>query len=159
MLLLNNGSSMKSQRPSRITTGSLTHLTFSQTEDQAMSDAQLPTQDGGNSSSTKVLQLSMREERSLRFKAMSIKRTETLESTLKRMESTSNGTSCTLTNGRVNLKRVSSMRNSVFMLKEISMLFLNCQITDILISLTTEIWSLKHQTVEDTKSGTSINNP
>jgi hypothetical protein len=45
---------MRSQRPSRITTGSLTHLTSNQMVVQAISDVQLPTQDGGNSSNMKV---------------------------------------------------------------------------------------------------------
>jgi len=52
-----NGTSMKSQRPSRTTTGDLTHLISQETEDQPMLDAPLPTQDGGKSSDTKVLQL------------------------------------------------------------------------------------------------------
>jgi hypothetical protein len=54
ILLDNNGSSMKSQRLSRITNGSLTHLTSKEMEHQLMSDVLLPTQDGGNSSDTKV---------------------------------------------------------------------------------------------------------
>jgi hypothetical protein len=54
MLLDNNGSSMKSLRLSRITNGSLTHLTFKEMEHQLMSDVLLPTQDGGNFSDTKV---------------------------------------------------------------------------------------------------------
>jgi hypothetical protein len=57
MLMPNNGSSMRFQRPSRTTTGSLTHLTSNQTEDQAISDALQPTLDGGRCSDTKELQL------------------------------------------------------------------------------------------------------
>jgi hypothetical protein len=53
----NNGTSMKSQRPSRTTTGSHTHLISSLMEVQATSDVLQPTQDGGNSSSTKDHQL------------------------------------------------------------------------------------------------------
>jgi hypothetical protein len=48
MLRDNNGTSTVSPRPSRITNGSLTHLTFKAMEDHPTSDAQLPTQDGGN---------------------------------------------------------------------------------------------------------------
>jgi hypothetical protein len=54
MLLDNNGSSMKSQRLSRITNGKLTHLTSKEMEHQLTSDVPLPTQDGGNSSDTKM---------------------------------------------------------------------------------------------------------
>jgi hypothetical protein len=39
-------------------------LTFNQMEDQLMSDALLPTQDGGNSGDTKVLPLSTIKVRS-----------------------------------------------------------------------------------------------
>jgi hypothetical protein len=63
MLLLNSGTSMRSPRPSRITTGRATHLTFKEMEDLPISDVPLPTQDGGNSSDTKDLKLSTREER------------------------------------------------------------------------------------------------
>jgi hypothetical protein len=45
---LNNGTSMKSQRLSRTTTGNHTHLTSNPMEDQATSDAPLLIQDGGN---------------------------------------------------------------------------------------------------------------
>jgi hypothetical protein len=59
----NNGISITFQRLSRITTGNLTHLISNQMEDQATSDAPLPTQDGGNSSDTKEHSLSMKEKR------------------------------------------------------------------------------------------------
>jgi hypothetical protein len=65
---LNNGTSMVSQRPSRTTTGSHTHLISNPTVDQPTSDVPLPTQDGGKSGETKVVSLSMRKERYLRFK-------------------------------------------------------------------------------------------
>jgi hypothetical protein len=45
--LPNNGTSMRSPRPSRTTTGSLTLSISNRTEDHPISDAQLPTQDGG----------------------------------------------------------------------------------------------------------------
>jgi hypothetical protein len=44
----NNGTSMQSPRPSRITNGSHTHLTSNQMEDPQTSDVLLLTQDGGN---------------------------------------------------------------------------------------------------------------
>jgi hypothetical protein len=68
MLKLNNGTSMVSQRPSRTTTGSPTLLTFRATVDPQISDAQLPTQDGGKSSDMKVDTLLTKKERSLKFK-------------------------------------------------------------------------------------------
>jgi hypothetical protein len=63
MLRPSNGTSMESLRPSRIITGSLIHLISNQMEDQPISDVPLPTQDGGNSSDTKDLSLSMKKER------------------------------------------------------------------------------------------------
>jgi hypothetical protein len=75
----NNGTSMKSQRPSRTTTGSHTHLTSSLMEVQATSDVLQPTQDGGNSSSTKVLPLLTREVRLSKLLATLMLKTEILE--------------------------------------------------------------------------------
>jgi hypothetical protein len=75
-----NGSSMESQRPSRTTTGSHTHLIFNPTVDQPMSDALLPTQDGGKSGDLKVVSLSTRKVRFLKFKTKTLTltpRTET----------------------------------------------------------------------------------
>jgi len=46
----NNGTSTRSPRPSRTTTGSLTHLTSNPTVAPQTSDAPLPTQDGGRCS-------------------------------------------------------------------------------------------------------------
>jgi hypothetical protein len=65
---LSNGTSMKFQRPSRTTTGSLTHLTSKEMEDHPISDALLPTQDGGSYSDTKEATLSTREERLLKLR-------------------------------------------------------------------------------------------
>ena len=67
-LLLNNGSSMESQRLLRVTNGRTTHLTFNQMEDQPTSDALPQTQDGGNSGEPKVDTLSTKRARSLKFK-------------------------------------------------------------------------------------------
>jgi hypothetical protein len=61
--LPSNGISMESPRLSRTTNGNHTLLTFNQTEDQAISDAPLLTQDGGNSSDMKVDSLSTKKER------------------------------------------------------------------------------------------------
>jgi hypothetical protein len=57
MLWVNNGSSIKPPRLSRITNGNLTHLTSNQMEDPQMSDVLLPIQDGGNSGEVKEASL------------------------------------------------------------------------------------------------------
>jgi hypothetical protein len=93
---------MRSPRQSRTTTGSLTHSTFNPTEDHLTSDVPLPTQDGGNSSSTKDQQLSMRKERSLKLLVNLMVKTRTLVSIHKAMKSINNGISCMLMNGREN---------------------------------------------------------
>jgi hypothetical protein len=111
---------MESQRPSRTTTGNLILLISNLTVDQLISDAQLPTQDGGNSSDTKVPQLSTRKERSLKFKEELIKKIEILVSTLKRTPSINNSTLSMLMNGRVNQPRENSMIDLDSMLREIS---------------------------------------
>ena len=67
-------------------------------------------------------------------------RTQTSKFTTSMEELTSNGISSMLMNGRVNQAKVSSMKNSVSMLKDHSISSLNSMITDILISLTTETW-------------------
>jgi hypothetical protein len=59
----NNGTSMESQRLSRIIFGRLILLISRATVDQAISDVPLPTQDGGNSSDTEVPLLSMRDQK------------------------------------------------------------------------------------------------
>jgi hypothetical protein len=51
----NNGSSMKFQRPSRITTGRVILWTSKETVDQPTLDVPQPTQDGGNYSDTRML--------------------------------------------------------------------------------------------------------
>jgi len=123
MLDNNSGTSMKSPRLSRITTGSLTHLTSNPTVDQATSDALLPTQDGGRCSDMTIqLQpLITREERSLKLLEESMLRTEILVSIPRTTRSTNNGISSMLTNGRVNQLRDNSMRDLDSMLKETSM--------------------------------------
>jgi hypothetical protein len=132
MLLPSNGTSMVSLRLSRTITGNHTHLTFNPTEDQTTSDVPLPTQDGGNSSDYKVPQLSTRKERFSKSKVELIKKTEILESTLRRIKSSNNGTSSTLMNGRVSQPRDNSMIDSDFTSKEISTLSQLSQTTDTL---------------------------
>jgi hypothetical protein len=60
-----SGSSMRFPRPSRITTGSHTHLISKETVDHPTLDVPTPTQDGGNSSSKK--EHSSETSRTLRF--------------------------------------------------------------------------------------------
>jgi hypothetical protein len=58
-------------------------------------------------------------------------------------------------NGRVSLKRVSSMKSMVFMSKEISTLYLKFHHTDTSIWSTTETWSSRHQMGKRARFGTS----
>jgi len=95
-----------------------------------ISDVLLLTQDGGNYSDTKELLLSTREERYSKSKVASIQRTETLESINRTIRSINNGILFTLMNGKESQPRDNSIKDSVFMLKEISMLSPNSQITD-----------------------------
>jgi hypothetical protein len=149
---------MKSPRLSRTTTGNLTHLTSNQTVDQLTSDVLLPTQDGGNSSDIKVLKLSTRKVRLLKFKVNLITKTETLLLEIEITKSTNNGILSMLMNGRENQPKVNSTRDSGFMLKEISTLSQLLKIKDTSISSTTEIWSSRLEMEEELKSGTSTNN-
>jgi predicted subunit of tRNA(5-methylaminomethyl-2-thiouridylate) methyltransferase len=126
----NNGILMESQRPSRTTTGRAILLISNQMVVQLISDAQLPTLDGGNSSDTKVPQLSTRKERSLKFKEELIKKIETLVSILKRTPSINNSTLSMLMNGRVNQPRENSMIDLDSMLREISTSSQHFQIRD-----------------------------
>jgi hypothetical protein len=121
-------------------------LTSNLTEDQPTLDVPLPIQDGGNFSNTKELLSLTREERFLKLLATLMLKIEILESIHKTMESTNNGTLCMLTNGKVNHKKVSSMRNSVSTLREISTLFLNYHQTDTLMFLHTDPCRSKHPT-------------
>ena len=81
---LNNGTSTKCPRPSRTTTGSLTHLTSKEMVDQLTSDVPLQIQDGGNNSNSKLDTLSTRKVRLLRSKTKTstlMPKTETFKST------------------------------------------------------------------------------
>jgi hypothetical protein len=127
-----------------------------------MSDALLLTQDGGKSGDLKVVSLSMIRVKYLRFKTKTLTlmlRTETFRSLIEEMEmiSDNNGRSSMLIN-TLNQRRESSTSNSVFMLKETSMLFQLYQVVDTLILSITETWLSRLQMVETLKSGTSINN-
>ena len=124
MLLDNNGSSMKSQRLSRITNGSLTHLTSKEMEHQLTLDAPLPTQDGGNSLDTKIHLSPMKKERSLRSKEILMLNKEISLWVTKQLPSINNGTLSMLMNGRENQERENSMKNSVSTLKDHSISFL-----------------------------------
>jgi hypothetical protein len=70
-----------------------------------------------------------------------------------------NGTSSMLTNGREIQERVNSTRDSVSMLKEISILSHTWEDTDTSTSLIAIRLSSRPETEEDLKDGTSINNP
>jgi hypothetical protein len=149
---------MESQRPSRTTTGNPIHLTFRATVEVPTSDALPLTQDGGKSSDTKVLMLSMRKERLLKSRVDSIMKTETSLSETETIRSTNNGILFTLMNGRENQLRDNSTRDSDSMLKETSTSNLNFQTTDISISSIIGTWSSRFQTAEEPKSGISTNN-
>jgi len=109
---LNSGTSMRFQRPSRITTGSLTLLIFKETELLPTLDAQQLTQDGGSSSNIKMLLLSMRKAKSWKSQEMLILKTETSKLDPSMEESTSNGILSMLMNGRVSQEKENLMKIS-----------------------------------------------
>jgi hypothetical protein len=111
----------KSQRLSRIITGSHIHLISNPMVVQPTLDAQLPTQDGGNFSDIKMLLLSTREERLSKFKEILILKTETFKLPIRMEILTNNGTSSMLMNGKENQEKESSTKNSDSMLKDHSM--------------------------------------
>ena len=77
MLRVNNGTSMRSPRLSRITNGSHTHLTFKETEPLPMSDAQLLTLDGGRCSDMRIISSGTKKVRYSISKEMLMLKTET----------------------------------------------------------------------------------
>jgi hypothetical protein len=119
----NNGTSIISPRPSRTTTGNLTHSISNPMETQATSDVPLLTQDGGNSSDTEEHSLSVREVKFFTSMETVMRKTETLKSRIRMENSTNNGTLCTLINGRVNQPRDNSIETLDSTLKETSTLF------------------------------------
>jgi len=103
-----------------------------------------------------MLTLSMKRANISMFKVLLTLKEDTSNVTRTNQErSISNGILSTSINGKVSQPRVSSMRNSASMSKEISMSFQKCQITDILISLTTETWSSRLEMEEEPKFGIS----
>jgi hypothetical protein len=107
-------------------------LTSNQMVDQATSDAQQLIQDGGSSS--KLMEHSSKISETLKLYLSKVESTAKTETSLlkTRMERfTNNGRSSMLTSMRKNQLRDNLTRSSVSMLKEISTLFLNYQITDI----------------------------
>ena len=143
-------------RSSDQTTGR-TMLWKSNPMDQAaISDAhQQSTQDGGNSSRSKVLSLSMNAVKSLMFMVVLMLKTEMFKSTTSMVVSTNNGTSSMLMNIQENQSRESSMKTSDCMLKDHSTSFLNSQSTDTLILSTIRTLLSRLETEERVKSGGS----
>jgi hypothetical protein len=124
---------MKFLRQSRITTGSHILLIFNQMEDQLISDALLPTQDGGNYSKQTGHSLqTLRTTRLLQFQVDLTMKTEISLLKIRMERFTNNGRSSMLTSMKKNQPRDNSIRSSVSMLKETSMLSLHYQIADTL---------------------------
>jgi hypothetical protein len=99
-----------------------------------MSDALLPTQDGGNSGELKVDTLSMRRVRFLKFKTKTLTlmlKIEISKLPTEEMILDNNGRSSMLMN-TLSQRRVNSMSNSAYLLKEISMLYQHYQVVDTL---------------------------
>jgi len=109
---------MVSQRPSRTTTGSHTHLISNPTEVQLMLDALLLTQDGGKSGELKVDTLSTIRVKFLKFKTKTLTlmpKTEMfkLQTEEEMMFSDNNGRSSMLMN-TLNQRRENLTSNSDF---------------------------------------------
>jgi hypothetical protein len=99
-------------------------------EVQQTSGAQPLIQDGGKCLNIKIHLLQTKKEKCWRFKAMLMLRIEILKQETSMAESINNGTSSMQMNGKENQERENSTRSSDSMLREISMLFLNCQRID-----------------------------
>jgi hypothetical protein len=127
-----NGISMKCQRPSRITTGSLIHLTSKEMVDQQMLDALQPIQDGGKSSDTQTDLYKTKRARYWISLETLMPRIETSLFTPNMEESTNFGTSSMSTNGRESQEKENSTKTSVFMLIEHSTLSQHLSLEDIL---------------------------
>jgi hypothetical protein len=101
-------------------------------EDQPIWELKVLTQDGGNFG--KLMDLSLETSRTIRLLPFQVElttKTETLSLKTRMERLTNNGRSSMLMSMRRNQLRDNSTRSSVFMLREISTLFLNYQITDI----------------------------
>jgi hypothetical protein len=90
-------------------------------------------QDGGNSGDTKVLTLSMKEERSLTSLDPKMRRTEISSPGTNILDLTNNGTSFMLMNIQKSQRRENSIKTLVSMLRDHSTLSHNFLQTDILI--------------------------
>jgi len=132
--LHSNSTSMKRPRPSDHNNGRTTLLQSNPMEDQTTLDAYQPSpQDGGNSSDMTDLLSEMKETRSSKSKEKLTVRTRMSKSTLRMVEHTNNGTSSMLMSIQRSQRRVNSMKTSVSMSKEISILSHRWHQTDILI--------------------------
>jgi len=67
----------------------------------------------------------MKEEKLWTFLPIEMLRTKISKSKINMEESTNNGISSMLTNGKVNQEKENSMKNLVYTSKDLSMLFLN----------------------------------
>jgi len=79
---------------------------------QQTSDAQPLTQDGGNCLDMKMLILSTRKEKLLKFKQVKMLKTETLSLQIKEINFINSGISFILMNTKKNQKKGNSMKSS-----------------------------------------------
>jgi len=135
MLLNNNSSSMKFQRPSDQRHGPIMPWKSNQTEDLTILELHLVSlQDGGNCSKKKAISSWMKEERESKSKEMLTVKIEMSLLLLKNMvKLTNNGKLSMLMSIQMSQLRDNSTRNMVFMSKEISTSSHNLEQTDILI--------------------------
>jgi hypothetical protein len=134
-IVVSNGTSMVSLRPLRAMPGNLTLLISNLTVDQQMSDALLPTQDGGKCGDLKEDILSTRKERYLRFKtkvSTLIWRIETSRLPTEEKMLDNNSRSSMLMNTK-SQRRVNLTKTSDFTSRETSMLYHKWDHTDTLI--------------------------
>jgi hypothetical protein len=129
-------------------------------EDLPISDALLPTQDGGKSSDIKEDTLLTKNLRSLKSKIrmrILMLRTETSKLPTEETILDNNGRSFMLTS-TLNQRKESSTSTSDFSLKETSILPQQWEVEDMSILSTTETWLLRLQMAERPKFGISTNN-
>jgi hypothetical protein len=133
MLLNNNSTLMRFQRPLDPRHGRTMACKSNPTVDHQTSDSHLLSNlDGGNCSDLLKVPLSqMKKERSWKSQVDLIMRTKTLLSPTRVVRSIRDGRSFMLTSIPMNQRKVNSMRNSVYMLIEISILYLHWMIIDI----------------------------
>jgi len=114
--------------------------------------------DGGRCSSTKTISSSMCMERLWMFKDQLMQKAEISRWCKRQEKLTSNGILSMQTHGQKSQRKESSTKNSVFMYREISTLFLIYHNIDTLRLSTIETWLSRLQMEIEVKSGTSINN-